>query len=59
MKRQKDMTPEDEPLRLEGVQYATVKDWRVIANSSRKNEATRQKWKGHSVVDMSDGESKV
>ena len=23
MKQQKDMTPEDEPLRLEGVQYAT------------------------------------
>ena len=23
MKRQKDMTPEDEPLMLEGVQYAT------------------------------------
>ena len=59
MKRQKDMTPEDEPLRLEGVQYATVKDWRVITNSPRKNETTRQKLKGHSVVGMSDGEGKV
>ena len=26
MKRQKDMTPEDEPPRLEGVQYATGDD---------------------------------
>ena len=26
MKRQKDMTPEDEPPRLEGVQYANVDD---------------------------------
>ena len=59
MKRQKDMTPEDEPPRLEGVQYAIGKDWRVITYSSRKNEATEQKWKGHSVVDVSGGESKV
>jgi len=39
MKRQKDMIPEDEPSRLEGVQYATGEDWRAITNSSRKNEA--------------------
>ena len=45
MKRQKDMTPEDEPLRLEGVQYATGEDWRAITNSSTKNEVTRPKWK--------------
>ena len=58
-KMQKDKTPEDEPPRLEGVQYATGKDWRVITHSSRKNEATEQKWKGNSVVDVSGGESKV
>ena len=35
MKGQKDMTLEDEPLRLEGVQYATREEQR---NSSRRNE---------------------
>ena len=34
MKGQKDMTPEDEPPRPEGVQSATGEEWR---NSSRKN----------------------
>ena len=38
IKRQKDMTPEDEPRRTEGVQYATGKEGRAITNSSRKNE---------------------
>jgi len=33
MKRQKDMTPEDEPPRSVGVQYTTGEEWR---NSSRK-----------------------
>ena len=45
MKRQKDMTPEDEPPRLEGVQYATGKNWRTITNSSRKKEAAGLKRK--------------
>ena len=36
MKRQKDMTPEDEHSRLEGVQYATGEEQRAITNSSRK-----------------------
>ena len=36
MKRQKDMTPEDEPPRLEGVQYATGEEWRASTNSCRK-----------------------
>ena len=36
MKRQKDMTPEDEPRRTEGVQYATGKEQREITNSSRR-----------------------
>ena len=38
MKRQKDMVPEDDPLRLEGVQYATGEQWRTITNNSRKNK---------------------
>ena len=59
MKRQKDKTPEDKPLRLEGVQYATGEEQRAITNSSRKNEATRPKRKPRSVADMSGGESKV
>ena len=37
MNRQKDMTPEDEPPRSEGIQYAPEEDWRAITNSSRKN----------------------
>ena len=59
MKRQKDMTPEDEPHRSEGVQYATGEEQRAITNSSRKNEEAEPKWKQHSAVDMSGGESKV
>ena len=42
MKRQKDMTLEDELPRSEGVQYATGEEWR---NSSRKNEEAGPKWK--------------
>ena len=42
MKRQKDMIPEDEPLRSVGVQYATGEEQR---NSSRKNEEAEPKWK--------------
>ena len=53
------MTPEDKPLRLEGVQYATGKERRTITNSSRKNEASGPKWKRPLVVDVSGGESKV
>ena len=56
MKSQKNMTPEDEHLRSEGVQYATGEEWK---NSSRKNEEAEPKWKRHSVVDMSGGENKV
>ena len=39
MKRQKDMTTEDEPHRSEGIQYVTGEEQRAITNSSRKNEA--------------------
>ncbi|KAF7247766.1 Adenylate cyclase type 1 [Varanus komodoensis] len=55
-KRQKDMTPEDEPLRSEGVQYATGEEQRASTSSARKNEATGSKPKGHSVADVSGGE---
>jgi len=30
MKRQKDMTPEDEAPMSEGIQYGTKKEWRAI-----------------------------
>ena len=42
MKRQKDMTLEDELPRSEGVQYATREEWR---NSSRKNKEAGPKQK--------------
>ena len=56
MKGQKDMTLEDEPPRLEGVQYATGEQQRVITNSSRKNEEAGPTQK---VVKTSGGESKI
>ena len=43
MKRQKDMTPEDEPPKLEGIQYDTGEEWRAVTNSSSKNAAARPK----------------
>ena len=45
MKRQKDMTWEDEPPMSEGVQYATGEEWRAITHSFRKNKAARPKQK--------------
>jgi len=59
MKRQKDMTLEDEPPRLEGIQYANREEQRAITNSSRKNKVVGSKRKRHSVMDVSGGESKV
>ena len=59
MKRQKYMTPEDEPPRWEVVQYGTGEEWRAITNISRKNEAAGPKQKRCSVVNVSGGESKV
>ena len=44
MKRQKDMTLEDET-RSESVQNATGKEQRTITNSSKKNEVTGPKQK--------------
>ena len=43
-KRHKDMTLEDEPLRLEGVQYTVGEDQTAITNNFRKNEAAWPKW---------------
>ena len=59
MKRQKDMTLEDEPPRLEGVQSATGEEWRTASSRSRKNEAAGPKQKQCSVVDAAGGESKI
>ena len=59
MKKQKDMTPENEPPSSEGVRYATGEEQRSITDSSRKNEVAAPKWKQRSVVDVSGGESKV
>ena len=59
MKRQKDMTPEDKPPSLEGVQCANGEERRAIMNSSKKSEVVGPKWKQHSVVDVSGDESKV
>ena len=56
MKRQKDMTLEDEPPWSEGVYYATEEEQR---NSSRKKEEAGPTWKQHSAVDVSGDESKV
>ena len=61
MKRQNDMTPEEEPPRLEGVRYATGEEQRTITNinSSSKDDEAGSKGKWLSVVDVSGGESKV
>ena len=60
MKKVKGMTSlEDEPLRSEGVGYSTGEEQRVVTTISRKNEVAGPKQKGHSVVDVSGGESKV
>ena len=42
MKRQNNMTLEEEPPRLEGIQYVPGDEGN---NSSRKNEETEPKWK--------------
>ena len=56
MKGQKDMTFDDEPPVLIGVQYATGEEQR---NSSKNKEEAAQKWKWYSVVAVSGSESKV
>ena len=56
MKRQKDMTTEDEPPRSVGIQYAPGEELR---NSSRRNEEAKPKRKQHPAVDVSDSGSKI
>ena len=48
------MTPEDEPPRPEGVQYATREEWRAVTN-----EEAGPKQKQCSIVNVSGGEGKV
>ena len=59
MKREKDMTPKDEPPSLEGDRYATGEEQREITSSSRKNGVAGPKCKRRSAADVSRGESKV
>ena len=59
MKRQKDMILEDEHPKLEGVQYATGDEKRIISNRSRKNETVGLKFIQCSVVNVSGDESKI
>ena len=56
MKRQKDMTPEEESPRSVGIQYTIGEEWR---NNSGRNEEAEPKWKCRSVVDVSGGENKL
>ena len=56
MKRQKDRTLKDEPLKLVCAHNATGDQWR---NNSRKNEETEPKQKQHPVVDVTGDRSKV
>ena len=56
MKRQKIITPEDEPPRSVGVQYATGEEQR---NSSRENEEARPKHKQCFIPDVCGGENEV
>ena len=59
MKKQKDITLENEPPRLEGIQYATGEKWRATANSSGRNKEAEPKWVCCLAVDVFGGESKV
>ena len=56
MKRQKDMTVNNELSRSISAQYATGDQWR---NDSRKNEETELKQKQHPVVDVTGDGGKV
>ena len=55
MKRQKNRTLKDEPLRWVGAQYVTGDQWR---NNSRKNEGMEPKQKQHPVVDRTGDRSR-
>ena len=61
IKRQKDMTPKDEPP-THKVGWYPICYWeerRAITNISRKNEAAGPKWEWHSVSNVSGGKSKI
>ena len=58
-KRQTHMILEDEPPRSGSVQHATEEEWWTITNTSQNNEVPGPKWKGHSAVNVSAGDSKV
>ena len=58
-KGKKDMIVEDETPKLEGVQYTTGKEWRIVTDSPNKNEVTGPKHEWHSAGDMPGCESKV
>ena len=58
-KRQTHMILEDEPPRSGSVQHATEEKWWTITNTSQNNEVPGPKWKGHSAVNVSAGDSKV
>ena len=53
------MMLEDEHPKLEGVQYATGDEKRIISNRSRKNETVGLKFIQCSVVNVSGDESKI
>ena len=59
VKGQKDMAPEDEPPRSEGVQYATGEEQRTTTNSFRRNEVAGSRQIQRSVVNVSGDESKI
>ena len=56
MKRQKEMTLEDELPRSVDAQYATGGQWR---NNSRKNEGLEPKQKQYPAVDVTGDRSKI
>ena len=56
MKRQKDMTLNDEFSRSVGAQYATEEEWR---NNSRKNEDMEPEQKQYTLVDVTGDRDKV
>ena len=58
-KSQKDTTPQDEPPRSAGVQYAAGEELRAITNSPRKSEAAGPTGKNRSLVDVPGGECKA
>ena len=53
------MTPQDEPSRLQGAQYAPAEEQRTVTNSFRKNEVVRPKQKQSLAMDVSGGENQV